>query len=225
MKRIIEILIFIITCSCYAQEIKKDYSVFINEITAKRDSFMLKYQESSPVKRDSIILEARDYLISTMETELFPYWYGTKWDFNGTTRTPRKGRIACGYFITNTLTDVGFNIPRVKWAQSASELFIKKLSQEKVKRFTNEPIANIEKYLSNSGDGLYLVGLDYHTGFIYVKGKEVRFIHADYYEPEKGVISEKLDSHGPFADSIYRVIGKLMSNEMILSWIKKQVIN
>ncbi len=83
-------------------------------------------------------------------------------------------------------------------------------------------LKNILLILEN---GLYLVGLDNHTGFIYVNNKEVRFIHADYYEPEKGVVSEKLGAESPITDSAYRVIGKLMSRKMILSWINKQAIN
>ncbi len=159
-----------------------------------------------------------------MAVELFPYWYGTKWDFNGITRTPKKGKIACGYFITNTLTDVGFHIPRIKWAQSASEVFIKKLAKNQIKRFTNKPIATVKKHLINAGSGLYLVGLDSHTGFIYVNKDKVRFVHADYYEPEKGVVSEKIDSYSPIAHSKYRIIGKLMSDEMMASWIQKKKI-
>jgi hypothetical protein len=114
---------------------------------------------------------------------------------------------------------VGFNIPRIKWAQSPSEIFIKKLSFGNVDRFSNVPILTIEKYLKKSGNGIYLVGLDCHTGFIFVNNDEIRFIHADYYEPEKGVVSEKINSNSPIADSRYRVIGKLMSDKMIINWI------
>lgn len=113
------------------------YPSIIKEIIEKRDSLMLQYSESDSMGQDSIIVMAKDYLISRMTEEIFPSWYGTKWDFNGTTRIPQEGRIACGYFITNILTDVGFNIPRVKWAQSASEVFIKKLSFGNINRFYN----------------------------------------------------------------------------------------
>lgn len=225
MKKLFIIFILITTSFGYGQEEKKEYTVFIKEIITKRDSFLIKYEEADLIKKDSIILEAQNYLIHTIATELFPYWYGTKWDFNGTTRTPQKGRIACGYFITNILTDIGFHIPRVKWAQSPSEVFIKKLSYQKIKKFTNKPVTSVEEYLMNSGNGIYLAGLDYHTGFVHVENEKVRFIHADYYEPEIGVTSEKLDAPGPFVDSSYRVIGKLFSSEMILSWMKKELIN
>jgi len=224
MKNIILLIIIFIAFSCQGQEEKKEYSEFIKEIIAKRYSFKVTYSTSHSKRRDSIILEARAYLINTMTTDLFPYWYGTAWEFNGTTRIPQEGKIACGYFVTNILTDVGFKIPRVKWAQSASEVFIKKLSYSNIKRFSNKPISTVEDYLVNAGNGLYVVGLDSHTGFISVDNNVVRFIHADYYEPEKGVVSEKLDSESPIKDSSYRVIGKLMSDEMIVHWINNDVI-
>jgi hypothetical protein len=218
MKKLILILTVLSTISCNGQE-QKEYSSIIKEIIEKRDSLMLEYSESDSIGQDSIIVAARDYLINTMTKEIFPCWYGTKWDFNGTTRTPQNGRISCGYFVTNILTDIGFKIPRVKWAQSASEVFITKLSFGKIDRFSNKPILEIEKYLKKSGNGLYLVGLDCHTGFVFVNSDEIRFIHADYYEPENGVVSEKINSNSPIADSKYRVFGKLMSDEMIINWI------
>ena len=218
MKNLIMMFTVLTALTCYGRE-QKEYSSIIKEIIEKRDSLMLEYTESDSIRKDSIIVVSRDFLINAMTKKVFPSWYGTKWGFNGTTRTPQKGRIACGYFITNTLSDVGFNIPRVKWAQSASEVFIKKLSYGNIDRFSNKPISVIEKYLRKSGNGLYLVGLDYHTGFVLVDNDEIRFIHADYYEPEIGVVSEKIDSNSPIADSKYRVFGKLMSDKMVLNWI------
>lgn len=233
MKKIIILLILTILIACslttkekskVSPEIKKEYSVFLEEVISKRDSFHIAYKTSNTAIKKKIVKEARAYLIKNIAEEVFPYWYGTKWSFSGMTRTPKKGSIACGYFITNTLTDVGFNIPRIKWAQSASEVFIKKLSKEQIKRFVNVPVTEVEEYLKTAGNGLYLVGLDSHTGYIYVNNDKVRFIHADYYEPEKGVVSEKLNSYSPIAHSKYRVIGKLMSDEMIISWIYNERI-
>lgn len=209
---------------CYSQEAEKEYTELLKEIIEKRDSLHSGFTVANTSEKDSIITTARNYLIHKVTDELFPYWYGTQWDFNGTTRTPKKGTIACGYFVTNTLTDIGFDIPRIRWAQSASEVFIKKLAPQHIKRFSNKPISMVKNYLLQSGNGLYLVGLDSHVGYVYVNNGIVRFIHADYYEPEKGVVSEKLDSHSPIHYSSYRVIGKLLSDEMVTKWITKKAI-
>ena len=53
--------------------------------------------------------------------KIVPYWYGTKWDFNGTSRIPGQGSIAYGYFVTTILEDAGINLSRNRLAQCASE--------------------------------------------------------------------------------------------------------
>jgi hypothetical protein len=217
----ITLLILSVVSSCKSQTGKKEYSAFIEGVIARRNNFYQLYVNSDSVVKDSIIKAARDYLVSTISGDIFPYWYGTKWDFNGTTRVPQKGKIACGYFVTNVLEDVGFNIPRAKWAQSASEVFIKKLAPDNIKRFSDKPVSDVENYLLTTGDGIYLVGLDIHVGFIIVKNKSIEFVHSSYYHPEIGVMKENIRSDNPLKDSKYRIIGKLMSDEMIIHWINK----
>lgn len=214
MKSILLLLILVVSISCNGQIKGKDYATLVQEIQAKRNELKSLY-----IKSDSTLIIARDYLNRTVSKEIFLYWYGTKWDFNGTTRIPKKGNIACGYFVTNILTDLGFNIPRIKWAQSASETFIKKLAPNNIKRFLNKPISEIKEYLLKTGEGVYLVGLDIHVGFIIVDGDNINFIHSNYYHPEIGVMSENIDSKNPLRDSNYRIIGKLMTDEMIINWL------
>ncbi len=198
---------------------KKEYATLLKEISEKRNTFKKRYDNADSAGKKSIIAEAENYIFNAITTEVFPQWYGTKWDFYGTTRIPRVGEIACGYFVTNVLTDVGFNIPRVKWAQSASEVFIKKLSPNDIKRFSNRPISEVESYLAPKGNGLYLVGLDSHVGFIVVKDGKMSFVHSNYYKADEGVMAEKIDSKNPLSDSEYRVIGRLLSEEMVVNWI------
>ena len=215
------ILIFsqLLTTLIFSQADTGSYTQLLNRIEIRKREFKDIYISEDTQRKDSVIEVARRYLFGTAINELFPYWYGTPWDFNGTTRVPGEGRIACGYFVTNTLTDMGFNIPRVKWAQSASEVFIRKLSAG-VKHFSNAPVSKVREYLLQSGNGLYLVGLDCHVGFIAVTGDSIRFIHSNYYQPEKGVMSEDIETENPFSDSAYRVIGKIFGDEMIRKWIQ-----
>ncbi len=196
------------------------YPEILENIAIKRTEYQTQYHSADSITKNSLIKSARAYLLKTVSNEVFPMWHGTPWDFNGTTRTPRKGKIACGYFVNNVITDLGFNIPRVKWSQSASEVFIKKLAPNNIKRFSNKPIEDIKSYLHKSGDGLYVVGLDIHVGFILVKGNSIKFIHSSYYQPDIGVLEEDLIAGNPIGDSDYRVIGKLLSDEMMVNWIK-----
>ena len=207
---------------CYGQNKRNEYSLLVQGILAKRDEFKSMYVNSDSAEKASALNEARVFLDRVISKDIFPYWYGTNWDYNGTTRIPNEGKIACGYFVTNILTDVGFNIPRIKWAQSASEVFIVKLAHGNVKRFTNRPIVEIEKHLQISGNGVYLVGLDTHVGFLVVESTNISFIHSNYYQPHIGVMSEKINSRNPLNDSNYRIIGKLMTDEMIIKWLFNQ---
>jgi hypothetical protein len=62
---------------------------------------------------------------------IIPYWFGTKWNFYGTTEVPRNGSIACGYFVTTVLRDAGLRINRIKLAQAASEEMMKSVCHKK----------------------------------------------------------------------------------------------
>lgn len=187
---------------------------------AKKSAFQNSYSNANATSKAKIIEETRDYLMNIITKDIFKQWYGTKWDFNGTTRTPKKGEIACCYFVTTVLVDVGFKLPRIKWAQSASEVFIKKLAPNNLKRFTDKSISEVKKYLFAAGDGLYLVGLDNHVGFVLVKGKSISFIHSNYYYPEVGVMKEDISTKNPLKDSHYRIFGKLLTDEMVINWLE-----
>ncbi|NDV77599.1 hypothetical protein D0T57_01250 [Dysgonomonas sp. 511] len=159
------------------------------------------------------------YLLAISD-DFFHSWYNTPWDFNGHTRTPQNGAIACGYFISTTLQDMGFNIPRIKWAQQASEYMVKKLSAEKdIKRFHKSPMSEVVDYLKQKGEGLYIVGLDCHVGYIYYRDGKMSFVHSNYYKPKTGVMSEPLIGRNPLNDSKYKIIGKIFDREMVLNWV------
>ena len=79
---------------------------------------------------------------------------------------------------------------------------------------------DVIKYINNKGDGLYIVGLDQHVGFISKQKNELRFRHANYYQPEVGVMDEPLVGWNPLNHSKYRVIGKILDAAMVCNWIK-----
>lgn len=140
---------------------------------------------------------------------LIPCWYGTPWNFYGTSEIPGKGNIACGYFVTTIIRDAGIPINRIKMAQCASEEMIKSVCQPaSIKRFSNKSIGEFVTHIKNSGLGLYLTGLDSHTGFVYNDGREVYFIHSSYVSP-KCVVKETALRSSILYYSKYRVVGKL----------------
>lgn len=188
-------------------------------IETKRLSFQHAYETADSSGRAALLDSARNYLFDRITLDLLPAWYGTPWDFNGVTRIPGQGKIACGYFVNTVLLDAGFRLPRIKWSQQGAEAITVKLS-DRIKRFRDRPVSEVEAYLRIEGDGLYKVGLDNHVGFIVVRDGRSRFVHSSYYQPETGVMSEPLEGNNPLAHSRYRIIGHLLGDEMIRTWIK-----
>jgi hypothetical protein len=196
-----------------------DYPSIKATLEAHRSRLSAAYVVCAPDHQQAFLDSTRTIVEDALINRFLPAWYGTPWDFNGTTRTPGQGVIACGYFITTVLRDAGFLIPRVKWAQLAAEPMILKIAPQ-AERFRNADVPTVEQWLLTQGDGIYAVGLDNHVGFITVQGATVRFVHSNYYQREIGVMADPLKGNNPFAHSRYRVIGKLLDDAMMIKWLQ-----
>lgn len=154
---------------------------------------------------------------------LMPFWYGTRYSFYGQTQTPGEGKIACGYFVTTVLEDLGLKIERNKLAQLPSEEMIKSLvEKESIRRFSRYTITDFLAGVREAGSGLYVVGLDTHTGFLLYQSNEMRFIHASGRFPF-AVVNERASESIILGKSNYRIIGKLSDDEKVLqNWLSNQ---
>lgn len=220
MKRYLLLYSLIFAFSVHCTSLNS-YNHIKNRITVARDSIGVKYKAASDEKKNEIMKHARGFVLNAIVNEIFPHWYNTEWDFNGTTCMPGEGKIACGYFVTHVISDAGFDIPR-KWGKEISELIIMKLSSEIKKLSNHQPIEKIKDYIDKKEDGLYIVGLDFHVGFIYKIGDSVKFVHSNYLKPEIGVMSENIEPDNPVGTSNYVVIGRILEDEMMIKWLKKE---
>jgi len=201
---------------------ESDYSRLKASVSERRLEFKDRYlRAGSGSDRKRLIREAQEFLFNVLTEKVFPAWIGTKWSFNGTTRTPGEGSIACGTFVVYTLQDVGFKIPS-KMARQPSENIIKNLiGKDKIKRFWNSAsIEKVNRWIIESGEGIYIVGMDIHAGFIVNKNNNIYFIHSSYYAPPLSVVSQDLTEKSPLTDSRYRVLGKILDEEMVEKWIR-----
>ena len=167
-------------------------------------------------------LKQKERLFAKIVVEtIIPGWIGTTWNFNGTTQTPQQGGIACGYFVTTVLRDAGLNLARVKLSQCASEQMILALVQPKyVQRFRNVTMDKFMGPIIQQGFGLYVVGLDNHTGFIYNDGEEIYFIHSSYVGTG-AVQKDKAATNWILEKSKYKVLGKISADEKVLErWME-----
>lgn len=200
----------------------RNYDAGRAKVENNRSGLWSQYQRATTTaEKETIISQARESLIRSAYDEIFPYWYGTKWDFNGTTEMPGQGKIACGYFVSTVLRDVGMKVQRTRLAQQASENIILSLTtSEHTKRFRNVPIKSFVAAVQTWGTGLYVVGLDIHVGFILNIAGDVYFIHSTYVDPYCVVKERALESR-ILTDSRYRVLGKLSEDDdLILKWLR-----
>ena len=202
-----------------------NYKEVLTRLEAERLRLASRFQTASSTDRTTIIAEARTLITKSIYDDLFPAWYGTVWDFNGTSEVPQQGKIACGYFVTTVLRDAGWKVERVRLAQQASENIILSLTTDPfIKRFRQVSIEDFVNAVRESGPGIYIVGLDVHVGFIVNTGTDVYFIHSSYAEPYV-VIKEKAIESGILASSKYRVLGNISADErLIRDWLTGKAI-
>ena len=199
-----------------------NYHVARTKIDAKRVSLWSRYQHATvSSERELIVEDARLFLVSSVSENIFPYWYGTEWDFYGTTESPNKGKIACGYFVSTVLRDLGMKVERVRLAQQASENIILSLTtQDHIKRYRQTAIDKFVEDVRKWGTGLYVVGLDVHVGFILNDGQDVYFVHSSYVDPYC-VVRERAADSKILASSRYRVLGRISEDdELTLKWLR-----
>ena len=218
---IITVLSMLIACKeqsrkLYVVNIPSTYDSISTDLKAEipdYDSFRLSVAgERKKVKKESIV-SIRKFLYTLIRKDIFNYWKGTKWDYNGTTREPGIGNIACGYFVTNTLTDLGFKLNRIKLAQSVSSKMIKALCVN-IKYFTN--LSDLHNYLASEPDNsVYIIGLDFHTGYILKDSSGAYFLHSNYIN-RTGVVMEKVSTSANLRNNKNFMIGSLTQNKQLL---------
>jgi len=197
------------------------YEIVKSNIQFQRKNFKARYEAATVAGKKLILAEAGSYLQKSLTDTIFPYWYGTKWDFNGYTDKPGEGIIACGYFVSTTLKHCGYNLNRFKLAQQYSLEIVKRISSgDSVLTYRG---INAQQFLQKTKgkvkDGLYVIGLDNHVGFLLYEGPEVYFIHSSYFEPVS-VVREKASESKAFATSRTFVMCTISSNEnLIKKWI------
>lgn len=179
------------------------YQDFLEDVNVKRGNFT-----------DNAA--ARQALFQWIDQDMYVYWDRTTWDFNGVSRTPGYGEIACGYFVTTLLKDLGFGIDRVRLAQDVSATMIKELTGDiKITRTVEGMIEYVESQPSGS---VFIVGLDFHTGFVTSGPDGIYFIHSNYIARE-GVVRELAATSEALHDSGYFMIGNLSTRaDTIEAW-------
>lgn len=202
--------------SCFLGVSKTSTTTNDNRPKITYPDFLVEVGTEREKLKDKPLADAKKYFFGLINDKISSYWKGTPWDFNGVTRKPGEGKIACGYFITNTMVDLGFDIERIKLAQAASSVLIDATC-------TNTKWCDfdgLKKYLEKQPEySVFIVGLDFHTGYLTKEKNDCYFIHSNYIGA-KGVTKEKIDESEALQASKVFYIGSITANdEFIKNWI------
>ncbi len=192
------------------------------EIKTQQFRFTEYYHQATPEQKAEIMRQIQGYIFNTVKDHLIPFWYETEWDFNGTTERPREGAIACGYFVTTVLRHAGFRLDKYHLSRKASRELIENVClYQNIKTIRDNDFDGLMSHLGNQNDGIYIIGLDTHVGFLIKENGEMHFVHSR--KPRRvGVVREKATEASALLDSEIYVIGNLLENEDILfNWLTK----
>jgi hypothetical protein len=165
-----------------------------------------------------ILDRARAALGRIVADSILPAWNGTPWSLGGTAVGPGEKPVACGYFVSTALEHAGLRVERRRLGQQAAENIVRTLvPADRVARFRRTPLDLFLHTVAGGGDGVYLVGLDYHVGFLVIEGGTSFFHHASRQAGQ--VVREPAVLSRALASSSYRVVGKLFDRGLAGTWL------
>lgn len=166
--------------------------------------------------------------IGLMTDRLFPCWYGTPWAMDGYSARPRKGTIGCSYFVSTTLSDVGFNLNRYKLAMQNPENESKSLS-DSVWRHTiksdslEEKISELKRVLK---PGLHFIGFEVnHVGFLLYDTNGKFYVFHSSFIKSRGVVAQRAELCDAFNNFNTFYVAEISTNPVLLrKWIRSDTL-
>ncbi|MCL9804845.1 hypothetical protein NAT51_04900 [Flavobacterium amniphilum] len=193
------------------------------EFKQLKETCRKEYQAGSD--KNQMIKKAGRRFLDEFTVKILPEWYTTPWTFTGHTEKPKQGSVACGYFVSTTLRDAGFNLNRYKLAQMAPLDEAKIIAcGDSVKVYNNFDKAKFSAEMLKYEDGLYFVGLDFHVGFILKSSGQIYFIHSNYIG-KAGVMKEDIQASKAIQSESYYVCSISGNKNLMKKWILNEKIN
>lgn len=210
----------------FRQKPDLNYTQTKEHIAQQRQELKLIYANITSDSLKNALLDSAGLVFTDIIVhQLLPYWYGTKWTFEGHTDIPNQGEIACGYLVSTTLKHAGLNLNRYKLAQQAASIGLKSIAFGKdvliYRGLSPEELE--QKFISQHQPGLYKVGLDYHVGYLYFTGTELYFLHSSYGGPV-AVTVERVTDSPVFSSSAYHILDITHNRGLMKRWLTGEEI-
>jgi hypothetical protein len=171
-----------------AEETETDLDSIANSyVNTKEAAIKLRLSLNENLIQGTITFdEIRSSFTNQLVDNIIPHWYGTPWSFGGHTTIPNQGKIACGYFISTTLRDMGIKLNRFTLAQKSPIDEAKMIScGEEINTIVQETHEKAFEEIDNlTKEGLYFIGFDEgHVGYLLKRDGELFLIHSNYLIP------------------------------------------
>ncbi|CAM4072718.1 MULTISPECIES: hypothetical protein [Flavobacterium] len=163
---------------------------------------------------------------NNLVNKIFPFWYGTKWSFEGYSNVPNQGEIACGYFVSTTLKHIGINVNRYMLAQQLpiNEAYSLSLSNEVINIKGASFFDVKDEFYEAISDGVYFIGINRnHVGFIYRNANKIYIIHSNYFS---GFVEKELIEESQVLQmfSNFYLVPISSNKELMSSWINNKEV-
>jgi len=204
-----------------------DYKSCKNKIKEKRKAYYANYQQRNDSAKTLIVREAGNYLFENLLNRIIPFWYGMPWCLSGYSNIPQEGTVGCSYFISNTLVDCGFNLNRFRLAQTDPIAGSRSLTFEDSTIQYSAELSVYDlarKIRNNHPEGIYIIGLDDHIGYLLIYKGKLYFIHSAYYYPNV-VCMEYFEKSPAIIGSKNYYLTPISTNHILIEkWILNEFI-
>lgn len=201
-------------------------------IRAERDR--LAGSEKIEGANEDRVIAVSELWLRVASDKIFPAWYGTPWDFHGTAGSPSPGlpgsflfrndlerKIACGHFVGSVMEDLGFDVDRKAVGRQAAGDIIHTFvaDPDLIRSFQGSSKNRMFDEIEEMGQGLFIVGLDSHTGFIVSDDLGLHFVHASGRFP-RCVLRESARRSSVLRHSRLVMIGKFSDDRNLATrWL------
>ncbi|WP_242156831.1 hypothetical protein [Aestuariivivens sediminis] len=158
---------------------------------------------------------------------IIPHWYGTPWSFEGHTAVPKQGEIACGYFISTTLRDMGINLNRYKLAQKSPIDEARTISCGTVIHSVvqDNTVKAFEEIDQLTEEGLYFIGFDKgHVGYLLKRNNQLSLIHSNYFSPGLVCMEPFKESRVFQSFSKFHIVDISNNKALIQHWLNNATV-
>jgi hypothetical protein len=137
---------------------------------ARRDLAAALVASGDERARAAVRDRARSAILFAFDRRIVPAWTGTPWR-----------EVGCSAFVAAVLDDLGFRLRRPRRFAEARALEIQRALAPRdrdLSRFRDLDADRLAAEIARLGDGLYLIGLARHIGFVRVRGGSVDLVHS-----------------------------------------------